>query len=224
MPTTYLPRPDADFSAFAAHFYVAFKGWWTNLGRDPAALDEVSDALSVWNIAFAANNSAQALAHSARQEKDAARRALEAQIRPLVNLAQPDPAMTNADRAAIGITVRSPSHALSPAPTTRPTALVNCGQRLQHTLRITDAATPTRRARPKGTIGAEVYAALVKPNEPPPTDPRALRYLALVTDGETIATFEPIDAGKTAVYMLRWLSSKGRAGPWSDAVSATVAA
>jgi hypothetical protein len=224
MPTRYIPRPDADFSAFAAHFAVAFKGWWVALGRSPAALTPLNDALAAWNAAFAAHNSAQALAHGARQNKDAARRALEAQVRPLVNLAQPDPAMTNADRAAIGITVRHAPPALSPAPTTRPTALVQCGQRLRHTLRITDASTPTRRARPHGTIGAEVYAALVDPHEPPPKDPKALRYLALVTGGEAVTDFAPMEAGKTAVYMLRWLSSKGRAGPWSEPVTATVAA
>jgi len=32
------------------------------------------------------------------------------------------------------------------------------------------------------------------------------------------------DAGQTAHYMLRWLSTRGEAGPWSETASATVGA
>jgi hypothetical protein len=32
------------------------------------------------------------------------------------------------------------------------------------------------------------------------------------------------DAGRTAVYMLRWINAEGQAGPWSAPAPATVAA
>lgn len=34
--------------------------------------------------------------------------------------------------------------------------------------------------------------------------------------------FEDADAGKTANYLLRWVNSKGKHGPWSQIVSAFV--
>jgi len=77
--------------------------------------------------------------------------------------------------------VRDFSGTPTPIPTTRPQTLVQSGQRLTHTLRISaatrskpDESTPTRRARPAGVLGAEVWVKLVAPphaDEPAPTDP-----------------------------------------------------
>ena len=39
-----------------------------------------------------------------------------------------------------------------------------------------------------------------------------------------MAEFTGPDGGKTAHYMLRWLSTRGEAGPWSETASATVGA
>jgi hypothetical protein len=38
------------------------------------------------------------------------------------------------------------------------------------------------------------------------------------------AEFTGPDGGKTAHYMLRWLSTRGEAGPWSETASATIGA
>lgn len=101
---------------------------------------------------------------------------------------------------------------------------MDTSERLRHTIRISDEATPTRRARPRNTLGAEVRVRLVNPQEPIPTDPETLRPLTLATGGVAIAEFPMADGGKTAVYMLRWLGPRGAVGPWSDIACATVAA
>jgi len=61
-------------------------------------------------------------------------------------------------RAALGITVRDAEPTPAPAPTTRPVVVVDFSKRLRHTLRYADESTPTRRARPRGTIGAAAAA------------------------------------------------------------------
>jgi hypothetical protein len=38
-----------------------------------------------------------------------------------------------------------------------------------------------------------------------------------------VAEFEGKDAGKTAYYMLRWVTTRGEKGPWSETVAATIA-
>jgi hypothetical protein len=50
-------------------------------------------------------------------------------------------------------------------------------------IRFTDLATPTRKAKPKGTIGAELRLKLVDAGAPQPTYPEALTFLALSTNG-----------------------------------------
>lgn len=224
MPTTYIPRPDGDFAAFSNHYYAAVETWWSTQGLDPKAVSDLKTALDIWNAAFAAHRAAQNAAEGARQLKDAARRELEGHTRPIANFIQTFPATTDADRATIGITVRQPTGGTSPAPTSCPLLRVDTGLRLRHTIRFTDEATPTRRARPRNTLGAEVRLALVTPGTPPPTDPLALTYLTLATNGTAQATFAFADGGKTAVYMLRWVGPRGAVGPWSEMCSATVAA
>ncbi|KKK98125.1 hypothetical protein LCGC14_2645870, partial [marine sediment metagenome] len=39
-----------------------------------------------------------------------------------------------------------------------------------------------------------------------------------------VATFAGADANKVAHYMLRWESTRGEPGPWSETASATIGA
>ncbi len=95
-------------------------------------------------------------------------------------------------------------------------------KRLRHTLRYADESTPTRRARPRGTIGAEVWVRVSPPGDPPPSDPSDLKFLLLSTRTPAAIEFTGPDGGKTAHYMVRWLSTRGEAGPWSETASATI--
>ncbi|MGD9691056.1 MAG: hypothetical protein AB7K52_15465 [Phycisphaerales bacterium] len=220
----YMPRPDGNFSAWANHYYEAVKKWWDANGFDPTDLKPLETALAEWNADYPAHIKAQAAAEGARQAKDAARAALEKEVRPVTNFVQGYPKTTNADRAEMGITVRDTSPSPAPAPSSRPLALVESGQRLTHQLRLVDESTPTRRARPAGVLGAEVWVKLVDADTPAPTDPAALTFLTMTTKPSFRADFKPGEGGKTAVYMARWVNTRGEKGPWSEVTTATVAA
>lgn len=160
---------------------------------------------------------------------------------------RPAGAFKNADaaRATIGITVRDSGGTPTPTPATRPQAVVQAGQRLTHTLRLTDESTPTCRARPKGVLGAEVWVKLVEPGTghqalgtgegtgsgaSPGLVPSAqsqvpgFSFLTMTTRPSFRAEFKAGEGGKTAVYMLRWVNTRGEKGPWSEITTATVAA
>ena len=220
----YMPRPDGDFAAWANHYYDAVEKWYSVQGFDPNELKALKEALSAWNAAFPAHVKAQAAAEGARQAKDAARAALEREVRPVTNFVQGYPKTTNADRAEMGITVRDTSPSPAPAPTSRPLALVESPARLTHQLRLVDESTPTRRARPAGVLGAEVWVKLVDADSPAPTDPAALTFLTMTTKPSFRAEFKAGEGGKTAVYMARWVNTRGEKGPWSEITTATVAA
>ncbi|XVJ60055.1 MAG: hypothetical protein HEQ23_11925 [Tepidisphaera sp.] len=220
----YMPRPDGDFAAWANHYYDAVEKWWSVNGFDESELKPLKDALALWAAAYPAHVAAQQRAEGARQAKDAARAALEKQVRPVTNFVQGYPKTTNADRAEMGITVRDTSPTPAPAPSSRPLALVESGQRLTHQLRLVDESTPTRRARPKGVQRAEVFVALTPPGSPAPANPSDYRYIGSVTRGETTLSFESDKGGMQAHYLSRWVSTSGATGPWSETASATVAA
>ncbi|MBL9001499.1 MAG: hypothetical protein JNK25_10230 [Phycisphaerae bacterium] len=65
-------------------------------------------------------------------------------------------------------------------------------------------------------------------DQPPPTepvgDPATFSFLTMTTRPSVRAEFRSGDGGKTAVYMLRWVNTRGEKGPWSEVTTATVAA
>jgi len=222
--SNYIPRPDGDFAAFSNHYYDAVEKWWSINGFDDSELKPLKDALAEWNKDYPAHVSAQQKAEGARQAKDVSRAALERAVRPITNFVQGYTKTTDADRATIGITVRDTSRTPSPTPTTRPLVSVDPGTRLTHQLRLVDEGSPTRRGKPEGVAGAEVWVKLVDAGTPAPTDPAALSFLTLTSRPTVRTEFKSADGGKTAVYMLRWVNTRGEKGPWSEICSATVAA
>lgn len=231
MPEQRIPRADGDFAAYANHYYDAVEKFWSEQGLDPTDLKPLKDALGAWNAAQPKHVAAQNAAQAARQTKDAAKRELERQIRPVSAFIQTYPKTTDADRAAIGISVRDTGGAPVPPPQSRPLLLVEAGSRLTHRLRIFDeraadgdSAGNPRKARPRGTLGAEVYLALVAPQEQPPADMDKYKFVRTVTSGAAEVAFEPTQGGHRAAYLVRWVSATGEPGPWGETVTATVAA
>ena len=90
--------------------------------------------------------------------------------------------------------------------------------------------SPCRRARPRSVIGAEVWVKGAPPGDPHPTlaspaDPGEQKFILLSTGTPAVAEFtSPADDAKTAHYLLRWLSTRGEAGPWNETASATIGA
>jgi hypothetical protein len=231
MPHDYIPRPDGDFSAWANHYVEAVHKFWEAQGLDVTDLKPLDDALELWNTDYAAHIAAQAKAEAAAAAKRQARQgipgslpALEPEARRIAAFIQTYPKTTDADRATIGIRVRVEGGPPAPTPTTRPLARVARGGRLTHTLRFTDESTPTRKAKPRGVQGAEVWLALADPNTPAPPLGDSYKFLSLSSRGALQADFPSAEAGKTAYYALRWVSTRGEKGPWSEVCSATVAA
>jgi len=224
MPEQRIPRADGNFAAYANHYYEAVEKFYDVQGLDPAGLTDLLKALDAWNTAYSKHVAAQNAAEGARQTKDAAKRALEGEIRPVTAFVQGFPQTTNADRATIGITIKDTGGTPTTAPASRPLVSIDTGNRLTHRLRIVDASTPTRAARPRGTFGAEVYFALVEPNTAPPNDLARYKFIRTVTRDRAEVRFQSEQGGKTAAYLVRWVSATGEPGPWSETAMATVAA
>ena len=69
--------------------------------------------------------------------------------------------------------------------------------------------------------GAQIW---VKIGDPAPADPSELTFLATDTRTAYLAKFDGADAKKVVHYMLRWESTRGETGPWSETASATIGA
>ncbi len=94
---------------------------------------------------------------------------------------------------------------------------------MQHKIHFADESTPTKRAKPAGVMGCEIWVKIAAANEPPAGEAE-LKFLSMDTASPYIAEFDGADGGKTAHYMLRWIKSNGNKGPWSETISATITA
>jgi hypothetical protein len=102
-----------------------------------------------------------------------------------------------------------------------PIVSIECGNRLQHTLRYVDSATPTRRAKPAGVLGIEIWN---KVGETPPVNEAELRFVAIDTNAPYTLNFQASQGGQNAYYWCRWVTATGERGPWSEQAAATIAA
>ncbi len=218
----YIPAGDPAFDTWQDNFVTYVSANAMALGLDPLIdIPPLAAAQTTWATDYPANTAAQAAAQSARQAKDAARAAFETVVRPLVRRIQAEPAVTDSQRAAAGITVPDTIPTPVGPPITRPVVTVDTAQRLRHTIAFADEATPTSKAKPAGVRGVQVW---VKVGDPAPVDPSELTFIAIDTRTPYTLDFEGADGGKTAHYMLRWESTRAEPGPWSETASATVGA
>jgi hypothetical protein len=134
---------------------------------------------------------------------------------------QVHPDMTDALRAEFRISLPGDYAVpnLGVLPETRPVVTVNTAERLRHLIEWTDEQTPTSRRRPAGIRGCEIW---VKIGGVPPEDPTDLTFLATATRTRHTAWYPGEHSGKEVHYMLRWVSTRGQAGPWSQTISATI--
>ncbi len=219
----YIPGPDAEFDAWQQNFVAYANANLAALGLVAGDMAPITAAQTTWTAAYPAHVSAQAAAESATAAKDGARVSYVFQLRLLVKQLQASPEVDDAERAALGITVPDPGAPIGP-PTSRPVVNVECGQRLQHTIHFSDEATPTRKAKPAGVLGAEIWVDVVAIGQPTPTDPAAFSFIALDTRTPYTLDFAGADGGKNAHYLLRWVNPTGEKGPWSETASATISA
>ena len=220
----YIPGGDAEFNAWLGNFVTYANANLAGLGLVAADMTPVTSAQGKWNGDYPAHIAAQANAQSLRAVKDASRAAVEAAVRPLVRRLQASPTVSDGERASLEITVPDPTGTPVAPPTTHPLVVVECGARLRHTIHFADSATPTRRAKPAGVLGAEIWVKILPVGQPPPTDPAALSFMALDTKTPYTLDFDGADGGKNAHYMLRWVSTTGQKGPWGDTAMATIGA
>lgn len=225
MSKDYIPGSDTAFQAWVANFYTYANAHLIDLGIAAADIMPISSANTDFTAKMTVNVTAQQAAQSARQAKDDSRDALETAIRQLAQRLQVSASVNDAERAALGITVADTVKTMAVGGlTTRPIGVVDTSQRLRHEIRFSDEATPTKRAKPAGVMGCEIWVAIAAAGEAAPTSADGLSFLSLDTASPYVAEYDGKSGGKTAHYMLRWVKTGGEKGPWSETVSATIAA
>lgn len=207
--------------ATAARSTVQSHDTW---GAQPLEVADIADAQAAktaWDAAQTDCTGQQGAARVAVRLKGDCRETFEVAIRALVRQFQISADVSDEERRALGITVgngSAPGGGFMAPPPSRSIGTVNTSQRLGHEIRFVDEGTPTRQAQPAGAMGCAIWAKIGTA----PTDPSELSFLALARTSPHITEYSGADAGKTVHYMLRWVTTRGETGPWSEPVVATI--
>jgi hypothetical protein len=221
----YIPDADNQFKAWADNFIDHANAHLAGLGLAAGDLAELVNMHSDFNSKLAEHVTAKQAAHAARQAKDTSRNEFKAEIRKLVKLLQASSDIDNSERQSLGITVADTIRTANTADIkTRPVGRVDTSQRLQHKIRFNDESTPTKRAKPAGIMGCEIWVQVLSAGDAPSADIDDYNFVALDTSSPHVVSYDGADGGKTAHYMLRWTKRGDVKGPWSETVSATITA
>lgn len=178
------------------------------------AVKRVNDAfeaqLDAWDAAQLAED------EKAEAKKDGRSSVLE-ELRRQRNAAYADTSVSDETRAGYGLPPRDRTKTATAAPSTAPIGWVDYGK-LKHVIHFRDSATPDKKAKPQGTRGCDIFRCVGAP----PTTEDDYRYVANDSDSPYTVNYEMADAGKKVFYILRWVSTTGEAGEWSETIEATV--
>jgi len=218
----WIPRNEEDFNDFQDEFEALLvtdgPGWGVPAGR----ITDVSNAKADWTPKYAAGRDESDPTSAQRQAKNDSRKAYVTLIRSVVNQhLRNNPALTNDDRVALGITVPDTTRSRVPVPNHAPKENIDKIDHLLHKIRITDPDNPATRKKPKGVARINVYRYIGEQN----ATPRLSDYQLIGSSTKFLFTsgFADTDVGKKAWYIVQYENTRGERGPVSDSINASIA-
>ena len=218
--TDFIPHSDGAFNLWQVDFVQDVEQNATAWGIAIEDVTLLKAKKSVWDAAFSKASNKQNRTSADVQAKDDARFNYVDVIRPFTaQWLSNNSKVTDSDRTRLGLTVKTGTRTPVAKPDTCPVATIDFSIRKQHSINFSDEASPRSKAKPEGVHGCEIY---MKVDGEAPKLVSELVYQATCTSSPYVVTFDGTQAGKTVYYWLRWVNTRGEAGPWSSVASAMV--
>ena len=216
----FIPSSEGKFTAWANNFAATVEASPETYGLSSEDITALKDRTSQWDSNYADAVAKRDAAQAATVAKQLSRQELEEMIRDLSRQIQVNPTVSEQSRKDAGLPVHKTTRTPVAVPTTVPVVRIEKSEALAHIIGFVDSATPTRRGRPAGIAGCQVYVAV---GDRVPDSPKEYRFFGQSTKSPVRVTFESEDGCKMAHYLLRWVNTRGEAGPWSTVISGTIA-
>ena len=224
MPASYIPTKDALLVPWSNNFSALLTAAPTSYGLTAGDASAYAALDLAYDNAYAAAISGSTRGPSSVATKDAAKANLIARARQLATIIQANPAITDAQKTDLGLTVRKTTKTPVPPPSTSPLLTFVAATPGQHTLRMADQLTPALKAKPFGVIQLQLryWLTTTPPPAPQPGPPSAPTGTVLATKNPFAVNFDSAATGKTVFYIGNWLTRKGEIGPDSNVVQQVV--
>lgn len=222
MTSPYIPPDDPGKYQWLYNFNAWVQAHGAAHDVSPAQLAELAARTDAFGDALLAHKAAQDAARAATLNKNALRDAAITLSRTLAQKLQHGLTMTNADRAAAGLTVpdtlRTPTDPDAVCQISPPLLLLDFGRRRQVTIHWgPNPGNEHENARPAATVGCQIHVA--RGGEP--EDETGWKDLGIDTESPCLHHIEE-ETPTTFVYRARYLGKNLKYGPFGDPVSCTV--
>lgn len=221
MATDFVPRTEEDFNDWQGNYLPKLVANAVAWGIPPAVVLNNQNAGTDWTAKYAVGNDEADPTSAQRQAKNDSRKAFTLIIRSTVKqYITPNPAVTNADRLDLGVTVPDTTRSRVPVPDHPPVQIINKIIHKQHELRITDPDNPATKSKPKGVARINVFRYI---GTAPPVNISQYSLIGSATKAKFVSKLDDEDVGKKAFYITQYENTRGERGPVSDSINATVA-
>ncbi|MDR3328629.1 MAG: hypothetical protein LBS63_00785 [Prevotellaceae bacterium] len=217
MNTDYIPARDSELVAWSANFIAQLTPHIFPWGINPQDFTNLQVAASGFATLHQQADSPEKTSVIVAQ-KNAARAALIALVRALVNFQLRNPAISDAERVALGLHVHDGTHSPVPVPTSRPELNIDVLDVRRLRVAFHDMGSAGK-AKPYGVNGAVILYAVL---DAPPTSPATLTRSVLATHTPFTLEFAEEERGRTVYVAICWQNEQGEKGPWSEIESAII--
>jgi hypothetical protein len=215
----YIPSSDAGVLSFGTNYSSIITAAPLPLGLTVLQGTTLAGKLSSYSTALSASSDPSTRGPAAVLSKNEKKRDLIAYMRLLARIIQANPAVTNDQRFSLGL----PIHHLPspiPAPGEAPDVDVKSVSGRTILCRI-HRATGTRRGKPPGVAGANVYSH-VGATPPASLNDWTLEGHASRPSNVEVVLPADVPGGSTVWLCANWYNPRGQAGPTSAPVSTNI--
>lgn len=216
MSTDYIPKRDADAAIWFENFSTLLTANPTLYGLTAPIALVVAGVNATFQSAFLTSSNPSTRTAGTVAAKDVARAQAELVTRPYAVLISLNAAVSDMDKADIGVTIRQTVPSPIPAPMDAPDLSIQSA--IPNQVRLTYKTPGTiGRAKPFGSIGVELIASIGTVFA---TDPSQCSPAGTWTRAPFQFQIDPTDAGKKISLFARYVTRSGpggqaQAGPWS---------
>jgi hypothetical protein len=219
MSLGFLPRSDADLLAWSLNFKTLITAAPTTYGLTTALATAYGALNDAYATALATATNPSTRTTSTVSAKNSARTALKNNARLLANLVNGTASVTDAEKLALGLTVRAIPTPIPP-PSSWPVLTIVSVSAWTAKIRLRDTDSGTSRGKPPGVIGASVFSHV---GATAPTDIGSWKFEG--NTGRTtidIAFSNTLAAGTTVWLTAFWFNPSKQSGPACAPISANL--
>lgn len=219
MSKDYIPAKEDVFVPWANSYVANVATVMTALTLPTTFDDALVAAKTAFDAARTAHIAAQIDARNKRTAKDVALANYKKEIRRCTNQLQANPALTNAQRATLGVTIPDTVPTPIAAPTDTPILTIDFSNRGEHIVNFQNSAGGSSKGKPEGVHGCAVYRKI---SATQPTGISTMEYVGTYTRSGGRLVYEESQYGQQVFYVGFWETAKGLRGPQGDFTNATI--